>query len=320
MEPLMQFFDTALANETHARWIFVALIAAAVMAFSVAVSNLIGSIGTPYRQRVRFLTGSGEGKGRLGTRRSMLDSLDPITDHFIPSKDAATSPVRMKLMHAGYRSKRALKNFYTLKFVLLIASLVLFAGAYLLIPEMTGRQSVFAMLGVVFVAFILPSYILDKMAAKRIRTLHNSFPDALDLLIVCVEAGLGLTAALQRVAQELDVNHPELAEELNLVNAEIRAGVHRIDALKAMAERTGVDDIKGLVALLDQSMRFGGSIANTLRVYSEEFRDKRMQKAEEMASKVGTKMIFPLTFCLWPGFFLVAVGPAVLRVMEALGR
>lgn len=319
MDALSEIFNTALENETHARWIFVGLIAAAALAFSFGVSYMVSTLGTPFRQRVRLLT-TGPSRHRTVNRSSMLDSLDPLTDHFVPRKDHQKSPVYKKLMHAGFRTKRALQNFYAIKVVLFIALAI---GLFLIAsftPEMTTRQIVLSVIAAAFVALILPSYFLDKMAAKRIRTLHNSFPDALDLLIVCVEAGLGLTAALQRVAQELDVNHPELAEELSQVNAEIRAGIHRIDALKSMAERTGVEDIKGLVALLDQSMRFGGSIADTLRVYSEEFRDKRMQKAEEMAAKIGTKMIFPLTFCLWPGFFLVAVGPAVLRVLEVFGR
>lgn len=319
MDALSQFLNTVLENETHARWIFVGFIAAAALAFSFGVSYVVSTMGTPFRHRVRVLT-AGSNKRRGMNRSTMLDSFDPLTDHFVPRKDHHKSPVYKKLVHAGFRTKRAMQNFYAIKvilFLLLAIGLLLMASFS---PEMTTRQIVLSIIGSAFIALILPSYLLDKMAAKRIRTLHSSFPDALDLLIVCVEAGLGLTAALQRVAHELDVNHPELAEELSQVNAEIRAGVHRIDALKAMAERTGVDDIKGLVALLDQSMRFGGSIADTLRVYAEEFRDKRMQKAEEMAAKVGTKMIFPLTFCLWPGFFLVAVGPAVLRVLDVFGR
>jgi len=150
----------------------------------------------------------------------------------------------------------------------------------------------------------------------RQREIRSSFPDALDLLVVCVESGLGLAPALQRVADDLVISAPELGGELALVNAEMRAGVERTQALKNLATRTGLDDIKGLVALLVQTMRFGTGVADALRVYSEEFRDKRMQAAEEEAAKIGTKMVFPLVLCLWPAFFLVAVGPAVIRLVD----
>ena len=142
----------------------------------------------------------------------------------------------------------------------------------------------------------------------------------MDLLVVCVEAGLGLAAAIQRVADELAISHPELASELFIVNAEIRAGVERVRALQGLADRTGLDDIRGLVSLLAQSLRFGTSVAETLRVYSDEFRDKRMQRAEEQAAMIGTKLIFPLVLFLFPSFFLVMIGPAILGVLAALGR
>ena len=145
----------------------------------------------------------------------------------------------------------------------------------------------------------------------------NGFPDALDILVICTEAGLGLNAALQRVTDELGVSYPELMEELEMVNAEIRIGVDRVVALRGLADRTGIEEIRGLVTLLTQSLRFGTSIAQTLRIYSEEFRDKRAQRAEEEAAKIATKMIFPLVFCMFPAFFIVAIGPAILGVMKA---
>ena len=135
--------------------------------------------------------------------------------------------------------------------------------------------------------------------------------------MVCVESGLGLSPALQRVADEMTVSHPELGAEFALVNAEIRAGVDRAEALKNLAERTGLADIRGLVALLVQTMRFGTSVADALRVYSEEFRDRRMQAAEERAAKIATKMIFPLITCMFPAFFVVTAGPGVMRLVEA---
>jgi tight adherence protein C len=162
--------------------------------------------------------------------------------------------------------------------------------------------------------------VLDRMLENRRKKLRNGFPDALDMLVVCVEAGLGLSQAIQRVADELVVSHPELAQELALVNAEIRAGVDRVVALKNLAHRTGLEDIRGLVSLLVQTLRFGTSVAESLRVYSDEVRDKRMQRAEEQAAKIGTKMIFPLIVFMFPAFFVVAVGPAMISLMRVFGE
>ena len=184
------------------------------------------------------------------------------------------------------------------------------------LPQWTLGTFAFALIFAAFIGVILPNYVLDKIKENRLKKLRNGFPDALDLLVVCVEAGLGLGAAIDRVARDLEVSHLELAEELRLVNVEMRAGVERPVALKNLADRSGLADIRGLVGLLVQTMRFGTSIADALRVYSEEFRDKRMQKAEEQAAKIGTKLIFPLVTCLFPAFFIVAVGPAVLRMID----
>lgn len=319
MDVLLQLINEYLQNEFYSRIVFIALTSAAALAFAFSLFFLVSSVATPFNARKRMLTRAHRAENSMDGGR-MLESLDPLTRHLMPKKERYSTEIRKKLIHAGFRSEAAVKNFYSIKVVLIVGLFwtVLFGISWL--PEVTNQQIFGYAVMASIAGFILPSYILDKLAARRIKIIHSSFPDALDLLVVCVESGLGLGAALQRVGQELDVSHPELSEELNLVNAEIRAGVNRMDALKAMAERTGVEDIKGLVALLDQSVRFGGSIADTLRVYSEEFRDKRMQRAEELAAKIGTKMIFPLTFCLWPGFFIVAIGPAILKVLEVFGR
>lgn len=140
------------------------------------------------------------------------------------------------------------------------------------------------------------------------------------MLVICVEAGLGLTAAIARVADELKYVHPHLAAEFEIVNSEMRSGVDREVALTNLNVRTGLKEIHGLVSLLVQTLRFGTGIAAGLRVYSAEFRDRRMKDAEERAAKIGTKLIFPLLFCEFPAFFVIAVGPAVLKLAEVLGR
>ena len=187
-------------------------------------------------------------------------------------------------------------------------------------PGLTTAKLLLYMAMAAGAGVLLPSNVLDRLVERRLRRLRHGFPDALDLLVVCVEAGLGLSGAIQRVADEIVVSHAELSRELSLVNAEIRAGVDRSQALRNLADRTGLDDIRGLVSLLIQTMRFGTSVADALRVYSEEFRDRRMQKAEEEAAKIGTKLIFPLVFCLFPSFFLVAIGPAVLRLVDVFSQ
>ncbi len=196
--------------------------------------------------------------------------------------------------------------------------LVLVAAQWM--PQLSSSSVFFYAMLAAGVGMVGPNIVLRRLVESRQKRLRNGFPDALDMLVVCVEAGLGLTAAIQRVADELRFSHPELATELALVNAETRAGVEREAALKNLTERTGLDDVRGLVGLLVQTLRFGTSIADTLRVYSEEFRDKRMQKAEELAAKIGTKLIFPLVFCLFPSFFVVAIGPAVLRIIEVFSQ
>jgi tight adherence protein C len=241
--------------------------------------------------------------------------LGPITQYVLPSEEMERSRVTARLAYAGFRAPNALQVFYSIKAVLVVTLPAIAVLAMQFFPKLQTQMVVLYALGAASAGLIGPSYVLDKLVARRMKRLRDGFPDALDLLVVCVESGLGLTQALQRVADELAVSHTELSLELAVVNAEIRAGVDRMKALRNLADRTGLEDIKGLVSLLVQALKFGTGIADSLRIYSEEFRDKRMQKAEEQAAKIGTKMIFPLILFMFPGFFVVALGPAVLRLM-----
>ena len=181
-----------------------------------------------------------------------------------------------------------------------------------LIPGMKGQEIFQSVLVALALGFLGPSFILDKLIANRQKTLRRAFPDALDLLVVCSEAGLSLDSAIQKVAAEISISQPVLADELDIVIAETRAGIERHKALQRLVERTGVEDIKGLVSTLAQSMRFGTSIVETLKVYSEDLRDKRTQAAEAVAAKIGTKLIFPLAVCLLPAFLIVVMAPAII--------
>jgi tight adherence protein C len=166
---------------------------------------------------------------------------------------------------------------------------------------------------------MIPESWLTWRIRSRQHKLRRGLADGLDLLVICVEAGLGLDQALMRVSQELKVTHPELSEELQLVNIEMRVGKSRIEALRELARRTGLDDIQSLVAMLIQTERFGTSIAQSLRVHSDDLRTKRRQRAEELSAKTTVKMVPPLVFFIFPALMVVILGPAVITLMRTLG-
>jgi tight adherence protein C len=168
--------------------------------------------------------------------------------------------------------------------------------------------------------YVLPSMMVGRRLKQRQKEMQKALPDALDMLVVSVEAGLGLNQALVRVSEEIDRVSPVLSEQLGLVNLEIRAGTAREEALRNLADRTGLADISSLVGMLIQTDRFGTSVAQALRVHADTMRTKRRQRAEEAAAKTTIKMIFPLVFCIFPALFVVILGPAVIQIMHALAR
>jgi tight adherence protein C len=312
LRTLQSYFSTSQAAEL----IFILLTGAAVFVFALAAFAFVLAVVDPLRRRLGQI-GSAEAES---SDARVADWMRPLARYATPQAERERSRVHRLLTHAGYRSPEALSLFYATKALLTVSLPVCIFLLSPLFPTMSSGTLLFAACAAGFLGSIGPSVWLDHKVKGRQQELRASFPDALDLLVVCVESGLGLSPALQRVADELSVSHPELGTDLSIVNAEMRAGVERTQALKNLAERTGLDDIRGLVTLLVQTMRFGTGVADALRVYSEEFRDKRMQAAEEQAAKIGTKMIFPLVLCLFPSFFLVAIGPAVLRLVEVFGQ
>ena len=319
MDYLLKLINSIVTDEANIQLIFITLSALTVLGLCLGFGFLILGLIDPVRLRITSLKKNTHGGIPTGSP-NLTGKQQRSFRHSLASKVGwQDSQTRVRLANAGFRSENTVSDFYALRLLaaILFPAIVMFGSQFF--PELTSRQVMSALIAALVVGLLLPSIVLDKLIAKRQRALRNAFPDALDMLVVCVEAGLGLQAALQRVADEIQVSHPVLADELHQVNRETRVGVDRIEAMRNMATRTGLEDIRGLVASLDQSMRFGTSIAETLRVYSEEFRDKRLQKAEEMAAKIATKMIFPLTFCFWPAFFLVMVGPAILGVLAVWG-
>jgi len=297
--------------------LFVLLTGGTVFCLGYAIAGVAVSNSNPLKRR---LSAAAQRETSSATesrkpKRDLTEFINPVARYILPQDGEERTRIANNLIHAGYRSDKALPYFFALKTLLALGlPLVVFLATRWL-PLWTLSTLAFTMIFAAFIGVALPNFVLDRIKEDRLKKLRNGFPDALDLLVVCVEAGLGLGAAIDRVARDLEVSHSELAEELGLVNVEMRAGVDRATALRNLADRSGLADIRGLVGLLVQTMRFGTSVAEALRVYSEEFRDKRMQKAEEQAAKIGTKLIFPLVTCLFPSFFIVAVGPAALRMI-----
>ncbi|MGB8442282.1 MAG: type II secretion system F family protein, partial [Candidatus Acidiferrales bacterium] len=195
---------------------------------------------------------------------------------------------------------------------------ILMPVAFVALAFATGMYRlnvVFVPLLAAVVGYLLPELWLMWRVQARQHRLRLALPDALDMLVICVEAGLGLDQALMRVAQELRITHPQLSEELQLVNMEMRVGKTRLEAMRELARRTGVEDIKALVAMLIQTERFGTSIAQSLRVHSDDLRMKRRQRAEEMSAKTTVKMVPPLVFFIFPALMVVILGPAVIMLM-----
>jgi len=315
MEYLANLLEHLTGDPLTFQIAFTLTIAVAIFALAIGILYITSSLSSPLRKRLQVA--SGQPVGQSGFAKNLNKAMAPLAPYVLPKKDWERSRVSERLVRAGFRSPGALTNFYMLKTVLVILLPGLVVLLAPLFPHASMNHVIFAASFAGFLGIAMPNLVLERMKQRRMRRIRNGFPDALDLLVVCSEAGLGLNAAIERVGQELDATHPDLAEELALVNAETRVGVERLEALRNLAHRTGLEDIRGLVALLTQSLRLGSGVADTLRIYSEEFRDKRMQKAEELAAKIGTKMIFPLVTCLFPGFFTVVIGPAALKIIAA---
>jgi tight adherence protein C len=231
----------------------------------------------------------------------------------LPKKPRDLGKLQLRLVQAGYRRAEALPVFLAIRVGCGLAAFALCMSGLL------ARPSLAMALPAAGFGYVIPGMILARKAKKRQHRIRLSLADALDLLVVSVEAGLGLDQALARVGQELATAHPDLSSELRLVNLELLAGTGRSQALRNLADRTGVDDLSSLVAMLVQTDKFGTSVANSLRVFSETLRTKRRQRAEEAAAKTGVKMVFPLVICIFPAIWIVTIGPAAIKFMRVLG-
>jgi len=251
--------------------------------------------------------------------RPLTTRRDPVLARWsalLPKSAADMSRLEQRLASGGYRTATA-AVVYSIAGLVIPVMFALVALAWFGFTTRNGWTAA-AVAGVV--GYLVPRLFLDYRIAVRRRQIRNGLPDVLDLLIVCLEAGSSLDQSVIKASQELAIAYPALAEELQVLTTETRAGKPRMEAFKNLAQRTRVDDVRALVAMLAQTDRFGTSVAQALRTMADDMRTRRRQAAEEMAAKVGVKLVFPLVLCLFPALFVVILGPAIIRFSEAFQR
>jgi tight adherence protein C len=233
----------------------------------------------------------------------------------VPQSPKDVTLMQRRLIRAGIRSPGALKLLRGTR-VLLALALPLVAAAVVVRTQTSTDKKVLAVGAALMAGFTGPTMFVRMRAKRRQKQIRRGLPNSLDLMVVCVESGLGLDQAIMQTAKELEQAHPEICEELALVNLELKAGKRRVEALRNLADRTAVDELKKLVAVLIQADRFGTGIAQSLRGHSDYMRVQARQTAEEKAAKLGVKLIFPIFFCILPSLFVVTVGPMVVKIMR----
>ena len=236
-----------------------------------------------------------------------------------PSDSVKGSKTTDKLARMGFRTQRDIQTFYGFK-ILVALGLPLMATLVMVMVLGRPMQSVLPIAAIALpLGWIAPDYWLTKKFQKRQAALRRALPDALDMLVVCTEAGLGLNAGIQRIALEMDIQHPELADELKTTMLHMGAGMDTRTALQELSKRTDLEEMRSLVSTLHQAMRYGTSVAETLRAYAEEMRNKRLEAAQEQAAKVGVKMLIPIALFMLPSVMLVVMGPPMIKLLASLG-
>ena len=295
------------------------------MVFVVAVAAVLG-LGAlmrpdPARQRLREVAGDTRPRGGGGARAMQVvaDLTKPISRLSMPEEGFEQSSLKLRFTHAGIRNPAAPAAFFGVKTLLTLGlPLAGFALMSMSGDAPRGAQLALLLLVLASVGYYGPNIVLNKLVSTRQRDIFEAFPDALDLMTVCMEAGLGTEAAMMRVADDLQLKSPALADELRLVNLELRAGSDRERALRNLAIRTGVEEVDGFVTMISQAERFGTSIALSLRIHAEMLRTRRRQRAEEAAAKIALKLLFPLIFCIFPALMVVLMGPAMIQIYRVL--
>ncbi|GEA51110.1 pilus assembly protein TadC [Vibrio inusitatus NBRC 102082] len=279
----------------------------------LSVGMIVLGVNSPLKRKIKSIQGAVDSSSSSERIGGALENMAPI---MVPNSKKERESVQAYLIQAGFHDPTALSLFYAIKLITVLVGLFLGAATYLLMQD-SGYMPL-VIIVIFWIGLFGPNMVLTKLVSNRRDEIRAAVPDALDLLVVCTESGLGFNAALKRVGDELIISHPSLAEELDTVCAKIQAGVEMPVAFKELVERTGVEELIGLVTMLSHASKVGGSIAQTLRDYTEDYRDKRTQAAEEVAAKIPTKMLFPMVLFIWPCFFIVALGPGLITLFDAL--
>ncbi|HXJ89853.1 MAG TPA: type II secretion system F family protein [Candidatus Binatia bacterium] len=287
-------------------FVVVVVVVFAFIAAAVTPSSLLGARLRALGSQLQRPT-----ENKPAIRDRIEQALDPLSKA-IPLSPADVSRTRRMLIQAGYRDAIDVNYYFGAR---ILTAAVGFLGIALWI----GFDDLPLLIGVTALGFLLPRFILKRMIRDRQNRIRLGLPDALDLTVICVEAGLALDQALMRVGQDLHHAHPDLSDEFHLVNLEMRAGKPRAEALRNLVDRTGVDDIRALVGTLIQTDRFGTSVTQALRVHSDSLRTERRQRAEEQAAKTTIKMVPPLVIFVLPSIIFVTIGPAVIELIRQLG-
>jgi tight adherence protein C len=269
---------------------------------------------SPERRRLREAAAVAGGASLLIDQMRLTEAVSPRLQSVasrLPKSAKDMGRLRRRLASAGIYSFGAAVCYSLLE----LALPVVFAAGVL--SQLRGSSAWLTAAIMGMVGYMLPGMVLGRLIAKRQRRIENGLPDALDLIIVCVEAGCSLDQGILKTTEELEISHPDLALEMRTITSEVRAGKTRVEAFKNFAKRTAVDDVRALVAMLVQTDRFGTSIAQALRTHAATSRQKRRQRAEERAAKVGVKLVFPLVFFLFPAFYVVTLGPAVILFLRS---
>ncbi len=302
---------------------FAFLLIVFVIVAGIALAGMVLFSPVPLRERLRkFRAGAGTEAAPAPAGGQWIEKVaraaKPLTKLSLPEEGWERSPLRTKFINAGWRHPSAptlyfaTKTFLSLGVPALLA--ILLAGA----PGAIRNSFLMILFGGAAAGYYLPNFVLTRTAARRQREIFENVPDALDLMTVCVEAGLSMERALAKVATEIDVKSVVLAQELQLVLMEMRAGFSKEKALRNFALRSGVEDVDTLVAMLIQAERFGTSMGDSLRVHADNLRQKRTLLAEEAAAKIALKLMFPLIFCIFPTLMLVLVGPAGIQIVQVV--
>ena len=324
INPLTLRINAWLADPEILQWAFFSGLALLIFILALAIGRLVQRRFDPVKGRIDAFAIEAS---MTSAQRRGLDNeargqrlLERLGRGLSPSNAGkAVSKVTQQLAQVGYRSQRDVQVFYGFKILCAIGLPLL---AIFTMTLVFGKPVKFALLMAMIalpLGWIIPDYWLTKKWKKRQSALRRALPDVLDMLVVCTEAGLGLNAGIQRIALEMDIQHPELADELKTTMLHMGAGMDNRTALQELAQRTGLDEMRALVSTLQQAMRYGTSIAVTLRAFAEEMRNKRLEYAQEQAAKVSVKMLLPIALFMLPAVMLVVMGPPMIKLLESLG-